>query len=172
MTGAAYWTPAATMFQSERYARFVDAIVVALAVSLPWSTSATGILVGLWLIAMIPTLDIAALRRTLATPAGGIPVLLWVLALIGMLWAFDVSWAERWAGLKGFHKLLLIPLLIIQFRRSERAVWVLNGFLLSCGVLLIVSWLLIWHPDLPGPWPKNDGQIGVPAKDYIAQSGE
>ena len=39
-------------------------------------------------------------------------MLLWVLALIGMLWAFDVSWAERWAGLKGFHKVLLIPLLI------------------------------------------------------------
>jgi O-antigen ligase len=160
------------MFPSERYARFVDAIVVALAVSLPWSTSATGILVGLWLIAMIPTLDVAALRRTLATPAGGIPVLLWVLALVGMLWAFDVSWAERWAGSKGFHKFLLIPLLIVQFQRSERAAWVLNGFLLSCGVLLVVSGLLILHPNLPGPWAKKDGQIGVPVKDYIAQSGE
>ena len=93
MTGTEHWTRAATTFQSERYARFVDAIVVALAVSLPWSTSATGILVGLWLIVIIPTRDVAALRRTLATPAGGIPVLLWVLALIGMLWAFDVSWA-------------------------------------------------------------------------------
>jgi hypothetical protein len=91
------------MLRSERYARFVDAIMVALAVSLPWSTSATGVLIGLWLIVMIPTLDFAALRRTLATPAGGIPVLLWVLALIGMLWAFDVSWAERWAGLKVFR---------------------------------------------------------------------
>src|ERR1700709_1468601 len=136
MTGTAHWTRAETMFQSERYARFIDAIVVVLAVSLPWSTSATGILVRLWLIVMIPMLDVAALRRTLATSAGGIPVLLWVLALIGMLWAFAVSWAERWAGLKGFHKFLLIPLLIVQFQRPERAAWVLNGFLLSCGVLL------------------------------------
>jgi len=172
MTGAAHWTSAATMFQSERYARFVDAIVVALAVSLPWSTSATGILVGLWLIAIIPMLDVRAVRRTLGTPAGGIPVLLWVLALIGMLWAFDVSWAERWAGLKGFHKLLLIPLLMIQFRRSERAAWVLNGFLSSCGVLLAVSLLLIVHPSLSGPWARPDNAIGVPVKDYIAQSGE
>ena len=172
MIGSARWTPARTIFHSERYARFVDAIVVALAVSLPWSTSATGILVGLWLIAMIPTLDVAALRRTLATSAGGIPVLLWVLALVGMLWAFDVSWAERWAGLKGFHKFLLIPLLMVHFQRSERAAWVLNGFLLSCGVLLAVSWLLILHPGLPGPWSRKDGQIGVPVKDYIAQSGE
>src|SRR4051794_31392212 len=148
MIGPVPRTRVATMFQSERYARFVDAIAVALAVSLPWSTSATGILVGLWLIAMIPTLDIAALRRTLATPAGGIPVLLWVLALIGMLWTFDVSWAERWAGLKGFHKLLVIPLLITQFQRSDRAAWVINGFIMSCCVLLALSWILIFLPDL------------------------
>src|SRR4051794_28517149 len=172
MAEAAQWMRAATMFQSERHARFIDSIAVALAVSLPWSTSATGILVGLWLVAVVPALDVAILRRTLATRAGGIPVLLWILALIGMLWAFDVTWAERWAGLKGFHKFLLIPLLIVQFQRSERAAWVLNGFLLSCGSLLVVSWLLIWHPELPGPWNRKDAQIGVPAKDYIAQSGE
>jgi O-antigen ligase len=172
MIGPVHWISAATKFQTERYARFVDAVVVAVAVSLPWSTSATGILVGLWLIAIIPMLDVAAVRRTLAAPAGGIPVLLWVLALIGILWGFDVSWAERWAGLKGFHKLLLIPLLIIQFRRSERAVWVLNGFLLSCGVLLAVSLLLIVHPTLSGTWARPGNSIGVPVKDYIAQSGE
>ena len=159
------------MFRSERYARFVDAIVVAVAVSLPWSTSATGILVGLWLIAMIPTLDVAALRRTLATPAGGIPVLLWVLALVGMLWAFDVSWAERWAGLKGFHKLLVIPLLIVQFQRSERARWVINGFVISCCILLALSWILIFVPDLFGNAFHTNTE-GVPVKDYIAQSGE
>jgi len=171
MVGSAHWTPAATIFQSERYARFVDAIVVALAVSLPWSTSATGILVGLWLIAIIPMLDVATIRRTLAMPAGGIPVLLWVLALIGMLWAFDVSWAERWAGLKGFHKLLMIPLLIVQFQRSERAWWVINGFVISCCILLALSWILIFVPDLFGKalHTKTDG---VPVKDYIAQSGE
>jgi O-antigen ligase len=172
MIGVAHGTRAATIFHDERYARFVDAIVVALAVSLPWSTSATGILVALWLIVMLPTLDVTALRWTLATPAGGIPVLLWVLALVGMLWAFDVSWAERWAGLKGFHKFLLIPLLIVQFQRSERAAWVLTGFLLSCGLLLVMSGLLILRPNLPGPWARKDSQIGVPVKDYIAQSGE
>ena len=171
MFGSAHWTPTRTIFHDERYARFVDAVVVALAVSLPWSTSATGILVGLWLIAMIPTLDVAALRRTLATPAGGIPVLLWVLALIGMLWAFDVSWAERWAGLKGFHKLLLIPLLIVQFQRSGRAAWVFNGFLISCSALLALSWVLIWMPGLAEIGLRTR-TFGIPVKDYIAQSGE
>ena len=121
MSDMANRTWAGKMFDRERLAPFADGLAVALAVSLPWSTSATGILVVLWLIAVIPTLDVASLRRVLATPAGGIPVLLWLLALVGMLWAFDVSLAERWAGLKAFHKLLVIPLLIVQFQRSERA---------------------------------------------------
>ena len=131
------------MFDRERLARIADGLAVALAVSLPWSTSATGILAALWLIALIPTLDVAALRRVLSTPAGGLPVLLWVLALVGMLWAFDVPMAERLDGLSSFHKLLFIPLLIAQFHRSERGPWVMNGFLVSCVVLLVLSWTLI-----------------------------
>lgn len=171
MTGAARGRGALRLFDRERCAWLADWIVVALAVSLPWSTSASGILAALWLIAIIPTLDAAALRRVLSTPAGGLPVLLAGLALIGTLWAVDVSLAERFAGLKSFHRFLAIPLLIVQFQRSERAPWVLNGFLLSCGILLMVSWLLILDPQLPGPW-RRDSTVGVPIKDYIAQSGE
>jgi O-antigen ligase len=65
--------------------RVADGLAVALAASLPWSTSATGVLAGLWLLAVIPTLDAAALRRVLSTPAGGLPVMLWALGLVGML---------------------------------------------------------------------------------------
>jgi len=111
----------AKKFDREHLERLVDGLAVALAASLPWSTSATGILAVLWLIALVPTLDVAALRRVLATPAGGLPVLLWLLGLIGMLWAFDVPMTERWDGVKSYHKLLFIPLLIGRFRRSERA---------------------------------------------------
>ena len=32
---------------------------------------------ALWLIAVLPTLDVAAVRREIMTPAGGLPVLLW-----------------------------------------------------------------------------------------------
>ena len=73
-------------------------LAAALVVSLPWSTSATGIILGLWLLALIPRSDVASLRRVVATPAGGIPVLLWLLGLAGMLWAFGVPMAERWDG--------------------------------------------------------------------------
>src|SRR5205085_3883168 len=105
--------------ERDRLARLADGLAVAVAVSLPWSTSATSILTGLWLLALLPTLDLASLRRTLAHPAAGLPVALAVLMVIGMLWA-DVPLAERFGALRGPHKLLVIPLLLVQFHRSEQ----------------------------------------------------
>jgi O-antigen ligase len=150
-------------------ARVADGLAVALAASLPWSTSATGILAGLWLLVVIPTLDAAALRRVLSTPAGGLPVMLWALGLVGMLWASGLPFAERLDGLSSYHKLLFIPLLIAHFRRSERGPRVLCGFLASCGVLLALSWTLFMVPSLPLRWTYSPG---VPVKDYIAQGAE
>jgi len=117
----------------ERQTRIADGSAAALAISLPWSTSATSLLALLWLIAVIPLLDLTTLRREISTPAGGFPVLLWVLGVIGMLWAVDVPFKERLGGLSSFHKLLFIPLLMIQFRRSTRGAWVLIGYLASCS---------------------------------------
>ena len=121
------------------FERAADVFAVALVVALPWSTSVTSVIAGLWLIAFLPTLDIAAFRRVVSTPAGGLPVLLWVLAVIGMLWAFDLPLAERLNDLKSYHKLLFIPMLIVHFQRSERATWVMVGFLASCGALQALS---------------------------------
>ena len=116
----------ANMFDRTRLAPIADGLAVAVAVSLPWSTSATSILIVLWLIAVLPTLDVASVRREGMTPAGGLPVLLWALGALGMLWA-DASWGDRLHGLGSFHKLLVIPLLLAQFRRSERGNWVVIG---------------------------------------------
>jgi O-antigen ligase len=150
----------------DRLAVAADWLAVAVAVSLPWSTSATGILIALWLLAVIPTLDPASVRREVMSAAGGLPVLLWALAAVGMLWA-DVSWTERLGGLGAFHKLLLIPLLLAQFRRSGHAQWVVLGLLASAGAVLIFSWALVFFPKIP--WQFRTG--GVPVKDYIWQSG-
>lgn len=146
-------------------------LAVGVAVSLPWSTSAASILIALWLIAVLPTLDVAAVRRELETAAGGLPVMLWLLAVLGMAWA-DVSWSERLGGLGGFHRLLFIPLLLAQFRRSAHGMRVLYGFFISVVVLLLLSWALVLVPDLP--WPANGAaaRFGIPVKDYILQSGE
>jgi hypothetical protein len=123
-------------------------------------------LIVLWLIAALPNLDRATRMRELATAAGGLPVLLWTLGALGMLWA-DVSWSERLDGLSGFHKLLLIPLLLAHYRRGGNAWWAILGFLASSGVLLVVSWALVLMPGLE--W-RGERNFGVPVKDYVLQS--
>jgi O-antigen ligase len=150
-----------------RWLRVIDWLAVGVAVTLPWSTTATGIFIALWIVAVLPTLDGAALRRELSTFAGFLPVLLWILAAVGMLWA-DVPWKERLGGLGGFHKLLVIPLLFVHFRRSERGVWVLYGFLAGALALLAVSF---GQSLVPGLRWRGD-EIGVPTKDRIFQSIE
>src|ERR1700690_3049524 len=121
-----------------RLTEAADWLAVATAVSLPWSSSATGILLVLLLIVLIPMLDWADVRREILTPAGGLPGLLVALGVLGMAWA-DVSWAERWAGVTSFFRLLVIPLLFVQFRRSERGWWVFAAYVLSCIVLLPIT---------------------------------
>ncbi|MEZ5891105.1 MAG: hypothetical protein R3D52_13200, partial [Xanthobacteraceae bacterium] len=155
--------------QRERLQTVADALAAAVAVSLPWSTSATGVLIVLWLIALLPTLDVAAIRREIVTAAGGLPVALCALAVLGLLWA-DASWAGRFEGLGPYFKLLMIPLLFAQFRRSDRGWEVLAAYLASVLVLLALSWTLTVWPQLS--WRTNYPLPGVPAKDYIAQSGE
>ena len=100
-------------FNREDFVRLANILAVALAISLPWSTSATGILIGLWLVALIPTIDLPSLRRVIFLPAGGFPVLLVALSAVGLLWA-NSPWTERLHGLESFVKLLCIPLFLYQ----------------------------------------------------------
>jgi O-antigen ligase len=154
--------------RAPRLVQIADGLATAVAVSLPWSTSATSILIALWLIALVPTLDASSVRREVLSAAGGLPLLLWALGALGMLWA-DVSWSDRIAGLSGFHKLLFIPLLLAQFRRSGHAKWAILAFLASSVVLLVVSWALVLTPGIPWRW-RGHKSLGVPVKDYIMQS--
>lgn len=149
-----------------KFMRLADFFTAALAASLPWSTSATGIIAVLWLLAAVPTLDLPSLRRVCLTSAGCLPLILVGLGAAGMLWA-DVSWAERFNGLSSFFKLLFIPLLLCHFTRSERGHHVLIAFLASSFLLLLASWSLFAWPLMPlfGA-PKGPG---IPAKDYISQ---
>jgi len=152
-----------------------DALAVAIVVSLPWSTSVTAILIGLCLLSALPFLrfvslrqSLSDLRKSLTAPAGAFPVFLWLFAALGMLWA-DVSWSERLQAWSGFHKLLIIPVLLVQFSRSAQAQSVLAGFLFSCTLLLILSWVSTLWPAVAWHAARFPG---VPVKDYIAQSGE
>jgi hypothetical protein len=155
--------------EKDRLQKVADGLAAAVVVSLPWSTSATGVLIPLWLVALLPTLDLSSIRREVATPAGGLPVALWAFAAIGMLWA-DASWGERLAGLSGSHKLLVIPLLLAQFRRSDRGWQVAACYLASVLVLLALSFATAMWPPLQLTFRPNT-LPGVPVKDYISQSG-
>jgi O-antigen ligase len=146
--------------------QIADWATVLVAAALPWSTSATSILLVFWLVTLIPILDVRAIWREVKSLVGGLPVLLWLLAVVGMLWA-DVSWTERFAGLDSFHRLLVVPLLLAQFRQSQNAFWVLHGFSISTVMLMLVSWILA----LTGlPWHNANNIAGVPVHDMIAQS--
>ena len=160
--------PLGRLFDRSALSRIADGLAVATAVSLPWSTSATGILLVLLLLALIPTLDWADLRRELVTPVGGLPVLLFLLGALGMTCA-DVSWHERFGGLSGFVRLLMVPLLMTQFRRSDGGQRVFIGFLSACVALLMASFVVkIW----PAIHPTLAINEGVPVKSYIVQSVE
>ncbi len=154
-------------FRRVNFERLAENLAVAVAVSLPWSTSATGILITLWLLALLPTLDFAEIRRGMTVPASALPVAFCALGVLGMAWA-DVSFAERLFSVKVFLRFLAIPLLLIQFRRSDRGMWVVGGFLASCMALLAASWTLAFWPSLA--W--RNISLGVPVKDYVIQSSE
>jgi O-antigen ligase len=158
----------ANIVDQAKLTRLADGLMVAVAISLPWSTSATAILVVLWLFALIPTLRWVDVSRELMTPAGGLPVLLVALGLTGMLWA-DVTLPERWNGIDSFFKLLVIPLLFAQYRRSGHGEWVFAGYVLSCVVLLAATVFVMNVPSLASSLLHFDNVL---VKNEATQSGE
>lgn len=160
--------PLATGKHYDRLTKVADWLAAAVAASLPWSTSATAILVVAWLVIVIPTLDWPSLRRELLTPAGGLPVLLVVLGVLGTMWA-DVTWLERWKGLDSFFKLLVIPLLLVHFRRSDRATCVFAAYLISCALVLLLSSIFYVAPSTAFLFTR---EAAVPVKNAATQSGE
>ena len=163
-----WWQMTSIGLSRNRSEALADGLAVALAASIPWSTSATGVFAALWLLTYITICDFAEIRRVILRPAGGLPLLLIALGAAGMLWA-GVSWAERFNGFGSYLKLAFIPLLLCHFNRSERAHHVVIGFLASCTVMLILSWTMFAWVDMPLPF-RSKG-TGIPVKDYIAQGG-
>lgn len=157
-------------FDRARWRVVADWLAVAVVMAIPWSTSAAYILMGVWLVALVPTIEPDEWRETMRHPAAIFPVALIVLAALGMLWASGVRWGTRFEGFGSFAKLMTIPLLFIQFRNSPRAHWVFVGFLFSCSMLLLASWTMV----VTGmkPFTRGSTSYGVPVRDYIVQSQE
>src|ERR1700752_3459000 len=71
----------------------VDLLTVLIAILLPWSTTGVIIAVGLWIVALVPTLEPGALLRSVKRPVCILPIALFVLALVGTLWS-AAAWGE------------------------------------------------------------------------------
>ncbi|MFX8668506.1 hypothetical protein ABTM51_20145, partial [Acinetobacter baumannii] len=81
------------------WTKAADIAVVLMAASLPWSTSLVAIFAGVWLLVLIPTIELRDFTETLRRPACFLPVLLFALAVIGTLWSTDIPWAARLQGI-------------------------------------------------------------------------
>ncbi len=146
-----------------------DIAVVLVAISLPWSTSLVAIFAVVWLLLLIPAIDVQSFLATMKQPACLTPLLLFVLAVLGTLWAVDAPWAARIQGINPVAKLLAIPVLIYHFERSGRGLWVVLAFLASCAAVMLTSWLMFVDHRIV---LESGRSFGVPVKNYIAQSQE
>jgi O-antigen ligase len=147
----------------------IDLLTVLIAILLPWSTSGVAIAGVLWIIALIPTLELRAFLRSLMRPVCALPIALFALALVGTLWS-DASWGARLYAVSPTAKLLMLPLLLYHFERSPRGLWVFIAFLASCTLLMAVSWVVAFEPNLTLK-PEAEAR-GIFVKNYIDQSQE
>ena len=150
------------------WARTADIFAVLIALSLPWSTSLVGIFAAVWLVTVVPTLDVRALLQSLKRPVCALPIALFALAVAGTLWS-DAPWGARLYAVSPTAKLLVLPLLFYHYERSTRGMWVFIAFLVSCTLLMAMSWIVAFDPRLA---LKSGAEHGVPVKNYIDQSQE
>jgi O-antigen ligase len=153
----------------------VDLVTVLIAILLPWSTTGVVIAAALWVVALVPTLEVGAFLRSLKRPICVLPVAMFALALVGTLWS-DAPWGERLYAVGPTAKLLMLPLLLYHCERSPRGVWVLVAFLASCTLLMALSWAVDFDPNLSlKPYLSRANYTdsnGIFVKNYIDQSQE
>jgi O-antigen ligase len=148
-----------------------DIFAILAALTLPWSTSVVAIFVLCWLGAVAWAMDWRAYGRLLTLPISYLPFALVGLALVGVLWS-DAAWSERFYAVSPTLKLLVLPGLFYHFERSSRGMWVLAAFLVSCALLMAMSWLVAIDPSLSLKAPDEPGGRGIFVKNYIDQSQE
>ena len=165
--------PAAVVVPSWRdpaaWAKTADIFAVLIALSLPWSTSLVGIFVVAWIVTVAPTLDPRLFLESLKRPICALPIALVALAVLGTLWS-DAPWHARLYAVSPTAKLLVLPVLFYHFERSARGLWVFVAFLVSCSLLMAMSWIVAFYPTLS--LKTFDPQRGIFVKNYIDQSQE
>jgi O-antigen ligase len=148
-----------------------DIFAILAAFTLPWSTTLVAIFVPCWLGAVAWVMDWRAYGRLLKQPICYLPFALVGLALIGTLWS-DAAWNARLYAVSPTLKLLVLPGLFYHFERSSRGMWVFVAFLVSCALLMVMSWIVAMDPSFTLKSPSEPGGRGIFVKNYIAQSQE
>jgi hypothetical protein len=146
-----------------------DIVAVLIALSLPWSTSLVGIFGMIFVLTLEPTIEWRSFIGSLQRPISALPIALFALAVAGMLWS-DAPWGVRSYAVGQVAKLLMLPLLIYHFQRSARGVWVFWAFLVSCVLMMLMSWLVMMYPGLA--LKQVNAERGIFVKNYINQSQE
>jgi O-antigen ligase len=146
-----------------------DIVAVLLALSLPWSTSLVGIFGVIFVLTMAPTIEWRAFMETLRRPVSALPIALFALAVVGTLWS-DAPWGMRSFAIGPLAKFLVLPLLVYHFERSARGMWVFWAFLVSCVLMMLMSWLVMLYPGLA--LKQFNAERGIFVKNYIDQSQE
>ena len=141
----------------------VDVFAILILLSLPWSTTLVAIFAAALLVSMAPFLDFGAFLQSLKRPICVLPIALFVLAAVGTLWS-HAPWGERLYAVGPPSKLLMLPVLLYHFERSARGLQVLMAFLVSCVLLMVMSWIVAFDPNLA---LKSGAEYGVPVKNYI-----
>ena len=172
MNAVARESPGALLSRLSRdraaWVRATDICLILVALALPWSTTLTAIFTVAAIVTMAPFFDAKAFLQSLNRPISLVPVALFALAVVGTLWS-TAPWGTRLYAIGPAAKLLMLPLLFYQFERSTRGVQVFTAFLVSCIVLMAMSWLVAFDPRLA---LKSNAAYGVPIKNYIDQSQE
>jgi O-antigen ligase len=171
---AAGFSPASAALPAWRnpaaWAKAADIVAVLLALSLPWSTSLVGIFGAVFVLVVVPTLELKPFLQSLQRPISALPIALFVLAVVGMLWS-DAAWGARTYAVSPTAKLLVLPFVFYHFERSTRGMWIFTAFLVSCTLLMVMSWLVFLYPALSLK-PAVDAERGIFVKNYIDQSQE
>ena len=141
---------------------------------LPWTTTGVAIVATLWLVALLPSIEIRPLLRSLARPISILPIALFALALVGTLWS-DAAWSFRIHAVSPAAKLMMLPLLFYHCERSPRHLG-LQGVPASCIAMVLVSCLVAVYPELSAKplFLARQYQVasGIFVKNYIDQSQE
>jgi O-antigen ligase len=66
----------------------------------------------------------------------------------------------------------MLPILFYRYERSPRGVWVFTAFLVSCSLLMVMSWIVAFDPALTLKATLETRERGIFVKNYIDQSQE